>query len=233
MKLKLIMALAAIMFAAPVVQAAASAEEIAEQKEAAKKAKAKKAAIAKIKNVPFFKLKDAKPIAEAAERPILLIMLPDSKEMQKKLADFDKKVLKRKEFIQVFAKQNLVVLQMKLKPSRKDPKKVDRSRMTDDEIALLNNFGVSATAVAQAKALNKDEPKPEDMSNFPAVVCIDSMCQKEYFRMPRFDVSAGFGVWLSQLVDFMRAKAGVEELVIDQKLIQPILDDPTGDGDKK
>ena len=79
-------------------------------------------------------------------------------------------------------------------------------------------------AVARAKRDNKDEPKFDDASNYPAVVVISSDGTRLLFRMPSYDKEGGFGVWLTTVVDMLRT-AQVEPEV--SKAIEKILENPT------
>jgi len=182
-------------------------------------AKARKKAMSGKKPFYMNKLQPAQKIAEAGQWPILVAVLPKSNSPA--LQELEKKVLMRKEF-QEFVKPNLVVVILKVEPG-KDPKKIDVRRFKPAELKILENFAVSERMISQAKQNNKDEPKFDDLSCYPMLVCVSSDLSKELFRMGSYDREAGFGVWLSQVADFLR-EAQIEPVISPKT--QKIIDNP-------
>jgi hypothetical protein len=129
-----------------------------------------------------------------------------------------------KPFKDDFAKKNLVLLKLKAKRDGKNPKKINLRQMKEPERKIFENFGLDEKAVARAKRDNKDEPKFDDSSNYPAVVAISPDGTRMLFRMPSYDHEGGFGVWLTTVVDMLRT-AQVEPEV--SKAIEKILENPT------
>lgn len=238
MKSNFMFALAALLAFAPV--AAFCAEEKADKEAAAENAgptDAEKAKAAKLLKATggkaFLKFAKAKPLAEMGGYPIVVALLPDGKPMS---AFMKQKIFTRKEFKEL-AMNNFVVVTVPLKAS-KDGKSIDtRMLKEEDAVKFIENFGLSETVVAQAKNAGKPEPKATDMAHYPAVICVDSLCQKLIFRVsPPDGVSmkenpkAVFGIWLSQIADQFR-QTGVEPVITP--LVQKILDNPTGEKQKK
>jgi len=214
MKLKLMMVLAAALVLAPAsVTYAADAG-------AAEKAKPKK----KMAKKPFYtKFSEAMKVAEVNEEPVLVLMCF---EQDKRGVELEKSLFKWPQFAKDYAKNNLVLLKMKLKPT-KDGKKVDlkMSFKTEDEKRFLENHGINEKAAAQAK--QKGETLAAvDASNYPAIVCVKGNAENQelLFRMDSYDRDGGPGVWLSSLDALLRTKE-VEPVV--SKDVQKILDDPT------
>ncbi len=214
MKLKLMMILASALILAPV------AVSYAAEAGSAEKAKPKK----KMAKKPFYtKYSEAMKVAAANEEPVLVLMCFDQ---DKRGVMLEKEIFKWPQFAKDYAKNNLVLLKMKLKAT-KDGKKVDlkASFKTEDEKRFLENHGLNEKAAAQAKQKG-DTLTAVDASNYPAVVCVkgDAENQELLFRMDSYDKDGGPGVWLASLDALLRTKE-IEPVV--SKDIQKILDDPT------
>jgi len=222
MKLKLMMALAAALALAPAHMTYA-ADEPAPEKE---KAKPKK----KVAKKPMYtKFSEAMKVAEAIEEPVLVLMCFDQDKLGVTL---EKELFKWPQFAKDYAKSNLILLKMKLKPT-KDGKKVDlkASFKTENEKRFLENNGIDEKAAAQAK--QKGETLAAvDAKNYPAIVCVkgNEENQELLFRMDRYDKDGGPGVWLTSLDALLRTKE-IEPVV--SKVVQKILDDPTSVAGKK
>ena len=220
MKLKLMMILASALILAP------AAVSYAAEAGSAEKAKPKK----KMAKKPFYtKYAEAMKVAAANEEPVLVLMCFDQ---DKRGVALEKEIFKWPQFAKDYAKNNLVLLKMKLKPT-KDGKKVDlkASFKTEDEKRFLENNGLNEKAAAQAKQKG-DTLTAVDASNYPAIVCVkgDAENQELLFRMDSYDKDGGPGVWLASLDALLRTKE-IEPVV--SKDIQKILDDPTAAAGKK
>lgn len=175
------------------------------------------------------KYDQAQKVAEANDEPIVVFMLTDS--MKSKF--LEQKVMKFKPFFKDLATKNLVILTIKLKEDSKNPKLVDLKRLKAAERKVVENFGLDPKRETLAKK-NNDKVSAADVQNYPAVVVISPDGTRELFRMPPFDtkvenVKAGFGVWLSAVVDNLRNK-GIEPVI--SKEVQAILDNPMGETKK-
>lgn len=222
MKINLVFALAAVLAAAPIV-AAPAADKDKKDEAAAESAgptpeQLKMRKIVKGKPV-YTKFDVAKSLAEKSGLPLFVAVLPDTPAV----AFLKQKVLGRKEFVKEFAAQNCVVLLLKVKADSKNPKKIDVKPLKEAEAKFLENFAVSERAIQQAKSQNKDEPKFTDMNMYPCLICLDSLGQKELFRLGSYDREGGFGVWLSTVVDSFKT-AGIEPTL--SPLVQKIVDNP-------
>ena len=230
MKLGLCLALAASFAAAPLGDAwAADAKGAKETKEAAKDAKedeertgpseAEMAKARKLKK-PFYM-----KAAEACGQPLAIFFRIEDTNPKFPISQIiEKKLMSMKPFKDDFAKKNLVLLKLKAKRDGKNPKKINLRQMKEPERKIFENFGLDEKAVARAKRDNKDEPKFDDSSNYPAVVVVDPTGTRKLFRMPNYDKDGGFGVWLTTVVDMLRT-AQVEPEV--SKAIEKILENPT------
>lgn len=220
MKIHLAFALAAVLAASPfvAVEAAEKAEKAAAEQAGPTPEQLKARKLVKAKPV-YTKFETAKELAEKSGFPLLVAVLPDSPAA----AFLKQKVLNRKEFVKEFVARNCVLVFLKVKADSRNPKKIDVKPLKEGETKFLENYAVSEKAIALAKQQNKDEPKFSDMSCYPAVICVDSMCQKELFRLASYDKEGGFGVWLSQVVDSFKS-AGIEPEV--SALVQKVLDNP-------
>lgn len=214
MKTKLVFALAAVLAAAPFVAASAAQDEkkdaAAEQTDGPtpEQLKARKA-----KRPSYTKFADAKAAAEKCGLPLLVAALPDLSGPQGAgIAMLKQKVLNNKDFMKDFAARNCVLAFMKIKPDSKNPKVVDTRPMKEPELKFIENFAVNKQMIAKAKQQKQDEPKYTDMKFYPAIICMDSKCEKELFRLASYDKDGGFGVWLSQVVDMFRS-AGIEPVL--------------------
>ena len=227
MKLNLLIAFAAAALLMPVMPAYAAPAAKADAKAAdaepevkvgptdALKAKARKA-----KKPIYIKVAEAFKAAEMCDQPIFAFILLDDPRSN----IIGKKLLTHKIFQKDLAAKNVVLLRMKqLKRDAKNPKKIDTKGLKDPEFKLLENFGTDPKAVARAKRENKDEPKFDDASNYPSVICISPDGQKELFRLPDYDSEGGFGVWISTIVDLVKT-AGIEPEI--SPLVQKVLDNP-------
>lgn len=170
----------------------------------------------------FTKADQAQKEAEKFDLPVLVVFYPED---AKQFAEVRKLIFKgkMKRALDEFMRHNMVVLEIKLKPGQKDPKKVNLRALKDAEKKLLENFGVDEKKSKKQKQQNKDELKPGDMANYPAMVMVQSDFQKELFRVGRYDATGGPGVWLMGIVDQMRTK-GIEPVITPR--VQPIMDQP-------
>ena len=220
MKLKLMMILVSALILAP------AAVSYAAEAGSAEKAKPKK----KMAKKPFYtKYAEAMKVASVNEEPVLVLMCFDQ---DKRGVALEKEIFKWPQFAKDYAKNNLVLLKMKLKAT-KDGKKVDlkASFKTEDEKRFLENNGLNEKAAAQAKQKG-DTLTAVDASNYPAIVCVkgDAENQELLFRMDSYDRDGGPGVWLASLDALLRTKE-IEPVV--SKDVQKILDDPTSAAGKK
>lgn len=226
MKINLVFALAAVLATASLVAApdakepakdAAKGEAAAEQTgptPAQLKAR-------KMKKPSYTKYTEAKAMAEKCGQPMIVAIFPDGNPTVQFLKQ---KVMSRKEFLKDFALKNCVLLYFKVKIDSKDPKHIETKQMKDSEVKFLENYAVSDRLVQQAKQANKPEPTYKDASCYPAVICVDSSCQKELFRLGHYDREGGFGVWLSTVVDSFKS-AGVEDLNLSP-IVNKIIENP-------
>ena len=245
MKLGLCLALAASFAAAPLGDAwAADAKGAKEAKEAAKDAKeaegakdakedeertgpseAEMAKARKLKKAVYMKSAEALKAAEMCGQPLVAFLLIEDTNPKLPISQIiEKKLMSMKPFKDDFAKKNLVLLKLKAKRDGKNPKKINLRQMKEPDRKMFENFGLDEKAVARAKRDNKDEPKFDDSSNYPAVVVISPDGTRMLFRMPSYDHEGGFGVWLTTVVDMLRT-AQVEPEV--SKAIEKILENPT------
>ena len=245
MKLGLCLALAASFAAAPLGDAwAADAKGAKEAKEAAKDAKEAKGAkdakedeektgpseaemakARKLKKPVYMKSAEALKAAEMCGQPLVAFLLIEDTNPKLPISQIiEKKLMSMKPFKDDFAKKNLVLLKLKAKRDGKNPKKINLRQMKEPDRKMFENFGLDEKAVARAKRDNKDEPKFDDSSNYPAVVVISPDGTRMLFRMPSYDHEGGFGVWLTTVVDMLRT-AQVEPEV--SKAIEKILENPT------
>jgi len=241
-QLGLCLALAATFAAAPLGAAwAADAKGAKETKEDVKEAKGAKdakedeektgpseaemAKARKIKKPIYIKPAEALKAAEMCGQPLVVFFLIEDINPKFPISKFiEQKLMGMKQFKDDFAKKNLVLLKLKAKRDGKNPKKINLRQMKEPERKLFENFGLDEKAVARAKRDNKDEPKFDDSSNYPAVVVISPDGTRMLFRMPSYDKDGGFGVWLTTVVDMLRT-AQVEPEV--SKAIEKILENPT------
>lgn len=214
MKTKLVFALAAVLAAAPLLAAPAAKDEkkdaAAEQTDGPtpEQLKARKA-----KKPSYTKFADAKAAAEKCGLPLMVAALPElSGPAAMGINALKQKVLGNKDFMKDFAAQNCVFAFMKIKPDSKNPKVVDTKSLKEPELKFIENFAVNKQMIAKAKQQKQDEPKYTDMKCYPAIICMDSACEKELFRLASYDKDGGFGVWLSQVVDMFRS-AGIEPVL--------------------
>ena len=244
MKMGIAMALAAAFAAAPLAPAwAADAKDAKETKEAkeekdakgAKEAKADEektgpteaemAKARKLKKPVYMKSAEALKAAEMCGQPLVAFLLIEDTNPKLPISQIiEKKLMSMKPFKDDFAKKNLVLLKLKAKRDGKNPKKINLRQMKEPDRKMFENFGLDEKAVARAKRDNKDEPKFDDSSNYPAVVVISPDGTRMLFRMPSYDHEGGFGVWLTTVVDMLRT-AQVEPEV--SKAIEKILENPT------
>ncbi len=215
MKINLMLALAATFVFAPVVMDSSSL--FAQDEAAAEKpAKPKK----KLPKKPLYrnKVADAMKVAEANDEPILAFLLMKGNP----LSDFlKKKIMNNNVFKKEFAPKNLVVLNIDvelLDPAAKE-KKIKTRGLKQPELKFLENHAINEKA---HRAKDDKEPKFDDASNFPAVICVDAM-GKQLFRMPRYDADGGFNVWLQSVIAQLETVGKTP--VISPKL-QKILDAP-------
>ena len=178
----------------------------------------------KAKKPMYMKAAEALKVAEAANQPIMLVFLVD----RDPVSDFlRQKVLTNKLFRDELAKQNFVLLTVKIKPEqpkgRERPKKVDLKGMKETELKLIQNFGLDEKAAKQAAAQGQPERTYMDLVNYPAVIGLSADGTKHLFRMGRYDKDGGMGVWISTVADTLRS-AGFEPVISPK--IQKVLDNP-------
>lgn len=178
----------------------------------------------KAKKPMYMKAAEALKVAEAANQPIMLVFLVD----RDPVSDFlRQKVLTNKLFRDELAKQNFVLLTVKIKPEqpkgRERPKKVDLKGMKEAELKLIQNFGLDEKAAKQAAAQGQPERTYMDLANYPAVIGLSADGTKHLFRMGRYDKDGGMGVWISTVADTLRS-AGFEPVISPK--IQKVLDNP-------
>ncbi len=178
----------------------------------------------KMKKPVYMKAVEALKVAEDANQPILLFFLVD----RDPVSDFlRQKVITNKLFRDELAKQNFVLLTVKIKPEqpkgREKPKKIDLKGMKDAELKLIQNFGLDEKANKQAMANGQPERTYVDLSNYPAVIGLSPDGAKHLFRMGRYDKDGGMGVWISTVADTLRS-AGFEPVVSPK--LQKVLDNP-------
>ena len=236
MQLGLYMALAATFACAPLEFAwAADAKESKEEKGAKKEEKeveektgpseAEMAKARKLKKPIYTKAAEALKAAEMCGQPLAAFLLIEDANPRLPISQIiEKKLMSMKPFKDDFAKKNLVLLKLKAKRDGKSPKKINLRQMKEAERKMFENFGLDEKAVARAKRDNKDEPKFDDSSNYPAVVVISPDGTRLLFRMPNYDQEGGFGVWLTTVVDMLRTAQFEPEV---SKAIEKILENPT------
>ena len=179
----------------------------------------------KAKKPLYMKAAEAIKVAEAANQPILLFYLVE----RDPVSDFlRQKVLSNKLFRDELAKQNVVMLTIKIKPempknAKERPKKIDLKGMKDAERKLIENYGLDEKAAKQAAANGGAERTYMDIVNYPAVVGLSPDATKHLFRMGRYDKDGGMGVWISTVADTLRT-AGFEPVITPK--IQKVLDNP-------
>ena len=179
----------------------------------------------KAKKPLYMKAAEAIKVAEAANQPILLFFLVDRDPLSEFLRQ---KVLSNKLFRDELAKQNVVMLTIKIKPempknAKEKPKKIDLKGMKDAERKLIENYGLDEKAAKQAAANGGAERTYMDIVNYPAVIGLSPDATKHLFRMGRYDKDGGMGVWISTVADTLRT-AGFEPVVTPK--IQKVLDNP-------
>jgi len=179
----------------------------------------------KMKKPMYMKAAEAIKVAEAANQPIMVFYLVD----RDPVSDFIRqKVLSNKLFRDELAKQNVVMLTIKIKPempknARERPKKIDPKGMKDAERKLIENYGLDEKAAKQEAARGGAERTYMDIVNYPAVVGLSPDATKHLFRMGRYDKDGGMGVWISTVADTLRT-AGFEPVITPK--IQKVLDNP-------
>ena len=219
MKMNLVFALAAVLAVSPLTAAPATDKEKAVAAEQAgptpEQLKARKA-----KKPSYTKYAEAKLIAEKCGLPLVVAALPEGHPGAQFLKQ---KVINRKEFLKDFAARNCVLAFLKIRPDGKDHTKIDTRGMKEPELKFLENFVVTDRDVAQAKQQKRPEPTYKNLNLYPAVIVVDSLGQKELFRLTSYDREGGFGVWLSQVVDSFRS-AGIEPTI--SPLVNKIIENP-------
>ena len=183
--------------------------------------KARKAKVLK----GYRKFNDAVKVATAANQPILACIFIEQSPVSEIL---EKKILTNKLVKDELAKDNVVLLTLKLKRDQnaQDPKdrgkKIDLRPLKEPERKLVENFGLDERAAERAKKDNK-ELTCLDAVNYPAIIGISPDGMKQLFRMGSFDKDGGLGVWMATVVDTLRT--GGFEPVISPK-VQKVLDNP-------
>ena len=235
MKLGLCLALAAAFAGAPLASAWAAdakgtkeAKEAKDAKETEEKTGPSEAEMAKArkpKKPIYMKSAEALKAAEMCGQPLVVFFLIEDTNPKFPISQFiEKKLMGEKRFKDDFAKKNLVLLKLKAKRDGKNSKKINLRQLKEPDRKMFENFGLDEKAVARAKRDNKDEPKFDDSSNYPAVVVVSPDGTRMLFRMPSYDKEGGFGVWLTTVVDMLRTAQLEPEL---SKEIEKILENPT------
>ncbi len=201
------------------------------------------AAIAKAKKQkrPFYmKFAEAKDVAWKCQQPLVVALLPAGIPLAQTL---EQKVLKDRMFAKDFVPANCVLLVWRLKPGKIEdspeaqgrrrngppprPTTIDARPLKKDEAKFLTAFAVTPEARAAAQRNNGEAPKFTDMRNYPAIICVNPAGSKLLFRAPRFEADkgkAGFGAWMSQVVDLFR---GAQCEPVLTPALQKIVDNPT------
>ena len=203
------------------------------------------AAIAKArkqKKASYTKFAEAKEMAWKCQLPLVVALLPSGDVAGSAL---ESKVLRDRSFAKDFVVPNCVFLAWHLKPGKVEPPPQQQGRrrpnnapppkatdidvrpLKEDEVKFLKAFAVSPKAILAAKRNKGPEPKFSEMRNYPAVLCVDPSATKQLFRMPAYETKegrAGFGVWMSQLVDLFRA-AKYDPTLTPQ--LEKIVENPT------
>ena len=204
---------------------AKGAKEAKEDEEKTGPTEAEMAKARKLKKPIYMKAAEALKSAEMCGQPLVAFLLIEDTNPKFPISQIiEKKLMGMKQFKDDFAKKNLVLLKLKAKRDGKNPKKINLRQMKDPERKIFENFGLDEKAVARAKRDNKDEPKFDDSSNYPAVVVISPDGTRMLFRMPSYDQEGGFGVWLTTVIDMMRTAQFEPEV---SKAIEKILENPT------
>ncbi len=219
MKINLVFALAAVLAVSPLTPVPAAEKEADAAAESTGPTPAQLKA-RKAKRTDYTKFAVAKDVAEKCALPLVVAIFPDG---NPSVVFLRQKIIKRKEFLKDFAAKNCVLCFMRIKPDGKDPKKIDTRGLKEPDIKFLENFAVTDKAIAAAKRANKPDPTYKDMNLYPAVLVVDSQCQKELFRFAPYDKEGGFGVWLSQVVDSFRT-AGIEPTI--SEAVNKIIENP-------
>lgn len=176
----------------------------------------------------YTKIEQTVKVAEAANQPIMAFVFIE----QNPVSDFlEKKVFSNRTFRNELAKQNVVLMKLKLKldAKSKGDKKIDLKGMKEPERKFIENFGLDERRAAQLKRQNKEIDAMHAM-NYPAIIGLSPDGLKQLFRMGSYDRDGGMGVWISTVVDTLRS-AGFEPEITP--VIQKILDDPMAFGKKR
>lgn len=176
----------------------------------------------------YTKIEQTVKVAEAANQPIMAFVFIE----QNPVSDFlEKKVFSNRTFRNELAKQNVVLMKLKLKldAKSKGDKKIDLKGLKEPERKFIENFGLDERRAAQLKRQNKEIDAMHAM-NYPAIIGLSPDGLKQLFRMGSYDRDGGMGVWISTVVDTLRA-AGFEPEITP--VIQKILDDPMAFGKKR
>ena len=192
----------------------------------------------KLPKKPFYnqsQIAEARKIAENNNEPLLVFILPDLKEADSpRSAKFFQKTIVQHKLFQGYAKDNFVVLLIKIKPDKEgkkiDVKSLDRDPKKGTPIrTLIENYGISPRAkqLWHQNKKNTGEPDAMELNFYPCVVCFEPnpMAQKPLFYMDAYDREGGFPIWLSTLDNFFAASQ-IETIKKDPKLVK-LLDDPT------
>ena len=207
------------------VKGAKDAKDAKEPEERTGPSEAEMAKARKLKKPIYMKAAEALKAAEMCGQPLVVFFLIEDTNPKFPISQFiEKKLMGEKKFKDDFAKKNLVLLKLKAKRDGKNPKKINLRQLKEPDRKMFENFGLDEKAVARAKRDNKDEPKFDDSSNYPAVVVVSPDGTRMLFRMPSYDKEGGFGVWLTTVVDMLRTAQLEPEL---SKEIEKILENPT------
>lgn len=176
-------------------------------------AKAKKA-----KKAAYMKFAEAREMAWKCQQPLVVALLPQGDTRSLAL----EKVLKERAFLKDFVPANCVLLVWRLKPGKIEMPEgqgrrrngppprattIDARPLKAAETKFLTAFAVTPEMKANASRNNQPEPKFSEMRNYPQILCVNPWGSKLLFRAPRYEADkgkAGFGAWMSQMVDLFR-----------------------------
>jgi len=206
---------------------AKAAKPAAKEPEKARPSEAEIAKARKTKRPIFTKAAAALDAAWACQQPLAVFFVLDDSTAQSSQF-LEKKLMGDKRFRDDYAKSNLVLLKIKLKPvpmprSRRGnmaqgERKIELPRK-DADFKLVEQFGLDPRRKARTPAAKYD-----DFANYPVVIVLAPNGRKLLFRMPGYDRNGGFGVWLSTFDGLVRG-AKIEPEV--SAAVQKILDNPT------
>ena len=212
----------------PVKEAKPAAKE-AKEPEKAPPSEAEIAKARKGKKPIYIKAAEALDAAWACQQPLAVFFVLDDPISQTSLS-LEKKMVGDKRFRDDYAKSNLVLLKIRLKPvpaprgrgrnrgAQQGERKIEVPRKAVD-FKLVEQFGLDPKRKARTPGAKYD-----DYANYPSGVVLAPNGKKMLFRMASYDRNGGFGVWLSTFDGQVRG-AKIEPEV--SNAVQKILDNPT------